>query len=508
MEFVTESPNYYYAASLLVFIALCATAFFVGRSARAKKILVPLFFSICIAQTAYGVGKILYIRNIFSNFSDAKLSEASDGEELKPIYHLSQNGKNVLVIFSDRAISSLFPPALEQFPELKKQFEGFTFYPNCLSFGTQTVFGFPPLAAGYEYTQEEMNKRKDELLVDKHNESLLVMPRLFLYAGFAVMFSDPPLLNYDTFRKTSPFSDFPEITVVSEIGKETRRFKKEFGIKDEFAYDVLCRKQIVNFSLLQILSPLFRKSFYRHAFPTYSDTASFYDNLSTLHYLPKLTDFLSEKNVFVFLRNDLPHFPQFLDLRDFTKIVARESVEFDGMEKYGDSLSTYLVNVANLKALGNFFDYLRENDVFDRTRIIVVADHGHVEKFPAFNNFENPEIPSGYNPLLLVKDFYSTGEIKTDASFMTNADTLFLAKGGFLVSDTNPFTGKKLEQKKDDVHVYPPGFYHEWSTGRIINRKEFKLVKENGFHVSENIFLPENWIPLSEWEEKNEVGGE
>lgn len=54
----------------------------------------------------------------------------------------------------------------------------------------------PPLFGGYEYTPDNINKRSTELLVDKHNEALSVLPRLFSEHNWHVSFTDTPWLNY------------------------------------------------------------------------------------------------------------------------------------------------------------------------------------------------------------------------------------------------------------------------------------------------------------------------
>ena len=88
----------------------------------------------------------------------------------------------------------------------------------------------------------------------------------------------------------------------------------------------------------------------------------------------------------------------------------------------------FMANVAALKQLGKYFDFLRQNDVYDNTRIIVVSDHGFGRHFTDFNDFPSPEENSRFNCLFMVKDFNSNEDLKTDETFMTNADTLFEAK--------------------------------------------------------------------------------
>ena len=118
--------------------------------------------------------------------------------------------------------------------------------------------------------------------------------------------------------------------------------------------------------------------------------------------------------------------------------------------------------------LGNWFDWLRENEVWDNTRIVLVADHGYYFgdllqmklSPPAFYPDDDEDeyylnLPA-YNPLLMVKDFDSH-EFKTDYSFMTNADTPLLAFAGLIEDPVNPFLGTPItdDHKYDEEqHVF------------------------------------------------------
>ena len=96
-----------------------------------------------------------------------------------PEIPISKHGKNVVIIMLDRAIGYYVPFFMEERPELQQQFDGFTFYSNTLSFGPKTNSALPAVYGGYEYTPALTNQRTDKLLVEKHNEALLMMPRLF-----------------------------------------------------------------------------------------------------------------------------------------------------------------------------------------------------------------------------------------------------------------------------------------------------------------------------------------
>ena len=73
-------------------------------------------------------------------------------DETVPHFTLSQEGKNVVVIMLDRAISQFVPYIMEEKPELQQQFDGFTHYANSLAYGGYTNFAAPALYGGYEYS--------------------------------------------------------------------------------------------------------------------------------------------------------------------------------------------------------------------------------------------------------------------------------------------------------------------------------------------------------------------
>ena len=118
-------------------------------------------------------------------------------------------------------------------------------------------------------------------------------------------------------------------------------------------------------------------------------------------------------------------------------------------------MSHYHVNMASMMKLGRWFDYLRQQGVYDNTRIIIVSDHGiELNSFDDMHAGMPPVDLMCIHPLLLVKDFNGEGEIRTDSTFMTNADTPMLAFDGLIENPVNPFTGNAVTDavKYDDEH--------------------------------------------------------
>ncbi len=464
-----------------------------------------LAISIFIAEFGLGIQKINSIKTDYKNYvaNINKNENLESHDNFETVYHLSKTKENVLVLFLDRAIGSFIPNIFEQFPEFEKEFTGFTYYPNTLSSGAKTINGFPPIVGGYEYTVEENYKRKDKLLVEKHNEALLVMPKLFMDAGYDVTYTDPSLTNYVWSGDLSIFEDYPQMKVSEQIGKYTKKFMKEKNVQVTVNPDKNTIKQIRNFSVLQSLYPFFRSIFYNTVATSSMNTDKYLQNFANLYYLPEITDFDNDKKTFTLIENETTHRPILLEYPEYEiPIVSSKPKDTAGTYNYysEDDLMDYNVNVASIRQISKYLKYLKDNNVYDNTRIIIVSDHGYSLPYRKFENFENPVQPSQYNCLFMVKDFNCNEPLKTDMTFMTNADTLFYAKEGLNVSNINPFTGNELIQKKDYL-ICAPITGAQWNVKNMRNKTQLNYSKAKCWKVHDNIFEPSNWEPYK-FEEK------
>lgn len=494
----------------LLLIILLFVIFIVLQKIKKLNIVAVVIFAVCVAQMVVGITKIssinkkyLAYKNVCENESVEEENKTQIEDKIEPIYHLSKTKKNVVVIFLDRAINSFFPYALQDVPELKNQLNGFVYYPNTLSFSTHTDLASPSMMAGYEYTPEKINGRKDELLQAKHNEASLVAPTLFANADYEVTITDPPFPNYTWKGDLSAFEGKENIKALEISKKYSNRFLQASGFsqKSELNIPKDVKQGIRNFSVLQILLPPLRASFYGNCIKIgdsfYSEYIGF---ISALYYLPELTDFETQKSQYIFIDNETTHNPNFLD-DDF--LLPNKNKKFHGAYETDDELAEthYHTFVAAFKQVGKWFDYLRKNDVYDNTRIIIVSDHGRDIKLNDFSNFADSTIPASFTPVLLFKDFNSNSELSTDETFMTNADTFFLAKKDLNLSDENPFTHKKFTQEKENgITVYPVGGNEEWNAEKMIGKTQFTLDKTKAYQVHDNIFDEANWIPLLDYE--------
>ncbi len=457
-----------------------------------SRILIYVTLILSLAMLSLGISKIISIQNTFKELTPSESGSASG--KIDTYYSLSKDKENVLVIFLDRAIGVLAPQIFNEFPEIKEQFDGFVFYPNTVSFSSATLEGSPPMLGGYEYTVENMNIRLNELMRKKHNEALLVMPVLFENAGFNVNITNPSWVNYHASGDLSIYKDYPQMNVSQIKGRYYDKFAIETGALN-IELDEFSKKGFIDFSILQCLPPFLRSIIYNNCrrIPIESEAILFFEQLSDLYYLREMTNFSSDKPTYTFIGNDTTH-----DIDSMRTILNDDYVTASEKQTSDATFMHYQANVAAYKQLGKYFDYLRDNDVYDNTRIIIVSDHG---RGIGFNDLDNRI--TTYNALLMEKDFNSYGDIKIDESFMTNADTLFLAKKNLPISDINPFTKNKFTQDKNNgVNIF---VCYDSNAENFRNKNTINLNKQTAWHVSDNIFNLSNWIPFTEWEKTQEV---
>ncbi len=482
---------------LLVF----ALADFFGRTG----ILTLLCLSVTIGEIGLGAVKMNTISKTFKKYTaslEANQEEAYDEDRIESVYHLSKDGKNVVVLFLDRALNYFLPYALEEVPELKEQLRGFVDYPNTVGYSGNTALAAPSMMGGYEYTPEDMNAR-DGLLRDLHNEATLVAPVLFRDAGYSVTVTDPPFPNYSWREDLSVIRAEEGITATNLYAKYSRLYFRSVGIQsgDEDKSEGT-KREAVNFSVLQILPPFFRYTFEVSCRELNDqDFHDYINSFSSLFFFNDLTDFTAEGNTYTFIGNDSPHQPVPLDSTllkgadDSDRFVSNYPTENE------ETYEHYSVFVASLRAVGEWLDWLRENGVYDNTRIVIVSDHGH-----ALENGGVTSTASAFNPIFLYKDFNSNDSFRYDYTFMTNADTILLSTSGLdEVSSVNPFTGNELTADKEEgINTYLV-YGNEWNAPNLYDSTQFTLDENSAWHVSAgDIYSEGNWTILSEWKRETQ----
>jgi hypothetical protein len=234
-------------------------------------------------------------------------------------------------------------------------------------------------------------------------------------------------------------------------------------------------------------------------------STSFMKPYNTFSHLPYMTNMVEDGNTFVFMTTDLTHEPMLLQEPEYipsqnvdnTKYDQENADRFilDGRElkiENAIQMAHYQTNMAAMIKLGEWFDLLREEGVYDNTRIILVSDHGrynmhHEELILGGDDlFMNVEL---YNPLLMVKDFNAEG-FTTDETFMTNADVPTLALEDLVENPINPFTGKEINNDEKFAHDQFITMSSDWNTETTTGNT---FAPSRWASVKDNLWDPDNW---------------
>jgi len=498
----------------------------------------------------------LEINNKYKELEKAAASQVSDE---KPTFSLDKKGKNVVVLMTDRAIGGLVPYIFEEIPELKAKYSGFTYYPNTLSFGGHTNVASPALFGGYDYTPEEIQKRDDVYLEEKQNESLKIMPLNFLNSGFEVTVNDPTYANYYWTPDLSIYDDYPEIRKFNTEGafmenKQAIREKQEhLRTRNLFCYSLMRSNPVCLHPLL------YNQGQYNEAAtlkkngqaaeaeeipaetPAEEETSETpedgeeesseedswwggedgesedsdsdvdyelapYWALKNLPFMTQVTD--EGKNTFLLMCNNLTHEifqiqgpaydPTIKDPDSTWDAEHRTRTSWDGKEIPMDTgwrQAHYSCNACAFIVIGQWLDYLKEQGVYDNTRIIIVADHGNNLGYFNLQLQEGEDCPQWldmmmYNPLLFVKDFGETGDLKTSWDFMTNADTPYLAFNGLVENPENPFLGTPMTDEAknaEEFHIMETNWHTDENDGTTFEDPQILILKNR------NVLDKNNW---------------
>lgn len=501
---------------LINLIVVCVLAIILYViAARGKRLVSMVMLTMIIALGGMSVRNVISVKKAVDEVVARPELQDSD----MPSFQLSKTGKNVIVLMLDRSVGNLVPYIMNENPELKEQFAGFKYYENTISFGAFTNFGSPALMGGYEYTPVEMNKRDSESLVSKQNEALKVMPVNFLNNDYKVTVCDPVYANYQWIPDLSIYDDYPEIQTYITKGKfgdvENKKILIVNNKRNFFCFSVMksmplyLQSIIYNGGEYNQVSNSIETQVTDGMSKAKGSNTTFEECYQVLTHMSDMTNITEEtKNTFLLMTNDTTHEPTLLQEPSYTPASEIDNTEYDALhtDRFtvdGKTLNVdsdwqmthYHVNMAAFLQLGKWFDYLRENDVYDNTKIILVADHGEFlraqdelyfgdedEDYYFLNDGES------YFPLLMVKDFGAT-EFTTSDEFMTNADVPTLAMDDLIENPVNPFTGKAIDSSEKTAH------------DQMIIMSNIYNVAENGG----NAFLPAGWISVKDniWDKNN-----
>jgi YidC/Oxa1 family membrane protein insertase len=390
--------------------------------------------------------------------------------------------RNLLVIMLDGFPGGYLHRIMEEMPEILREYDGFTWFPNTVTSNADTLGAIATLAGGPRYKPDQINSRNYDSVGSAIHESYAVYIDAFLPKGYQITYVNPTFAGgCDTFRKKIHCS-------------ETFPYGVYYHNKEEPDVPLLQGDSHVPWILAMVsvlqAAPFFLKSWvydnagYRGANSTVvRHTAANSVKVREwgfLRVLSRESNADSRSKTLKFIQLSIPHPPNALDAR--CKMEPEQSTVFTE-------------SVCALKEIGTLLWWMKEKGIYDVTKIVVVSDHGWYVDNPLFpRDFDKTvpkwqgwlSMPGIAHPLLIVKDFGMRGEFRRSNTFLSNSDVPSMVCSAIeACRDVEPDPTKTNNSERTltfSMIRYPP---------EEVQAKKFDIVTT--FEVRNNIFDPQNW---------------
>jgi hypothetical protein len=429
-----------------------------------------------------------------------------EAAQKQTLFHFTKQGKNVLLIFVDGAMTGYLPDILRDDPSLPARFAGFTWYSNVVSTGNRTLNGLPAVFGGFDYSVSEINRRPGPSLKEKVSDAYRIYVENFHQKGYQVLYSDPFWFGLERKGDCEYFNERYEKTgegrCIHSIGKQVADKKAAVRTGRSTELYTGLAKQYVALSLFKIAPRSLKDWIYSngewlglsYAWKTKED--KYLNNYFSLVSIGELADTSAPRDTFTFITTELTRAPLFVN--EETCIPDRRLTPADPrikalMQRYHDDKDTvaiYQTTKCAVQGLAKLMDWLRANGVYDNTMVVLASDHGWVSRNPLLENLGSAKKQirySMYQAFLMTKGFGASTPLAESKEFISNANVpgmICEVIGGCV----DRATGKTLRAQPLDHAV----LLHEtpWQ-GK--SQKSDSFIIEAMYKVKGDVTRPESW---------------
>lgn len=459
-----------------------------------------------------GLGVLIFASVVMTGFSLYSVSERihrkseEEGSQGKNVlFNFSKEGRNVLLIFVDGAMSGYLPDIFRDDPSLPGRFPGFTWYSNVVSAGNRTLNGLPAVFGGFDYTVGAINDRSGFSLKEMVSAAYRPYVENFHQRGYQVLYSDPFWFGLERKGDCEYFNERYQASgmglCIHSIGKQVadKKAAVRAGRGRELFFGLT--KQYIALSLFKIAPVSLKQNIYSdghwlglsYAWKQRED--KFLNNFFSLESLPEFSDTSAKRSTFTFLTTELTRAPLFLN--EETCIPNNSLTSADPrigelLERYGDeeTVAIYQTTKCTVQGLARLMDWFRKAGIYDNATVVFASDHGWLSRNPLLVEFGNPFLQQRYSmfqAFLMAKAENSSTPLMESKEFISNAsvpgmicDTI----GGCL----DRATGKTI---RFQPLLEPVLLYETPWQGQSQNRDSF--IVEAIYEVRLDITRLENW---------------
>jgi hypothetical protein len=383
--------------------------------------------------------------------------------------NFSKNKKNIVFLILDMFQGWYLRNIMEETPELKDFYDGFTWYPNTVSITNYTASSAPSMLAGFKYTPDILDKDTVHTLSEKVDFANIELANNVKNKGYKLISSSVPYSKVDT--------DVSDVFIpIWDMSWEIYKIPLKIGITKEFGYQVLWSNALFFCSPLFVKPKIYNKGSWLTKYKPKNENSDLTKHYNFLRVLPFISTNTSNNNNFILIWSKAPHFPW--DIIDENGILEQNVVPYKNNKWCFEQTTAWI-------------KWMKKNGVYDNTKIVILSDHGIRDaKNLSDVMIDNPYIPKEQNivplkellnftPLLMVKDFNSHGKLKEDWRFLSNVDAIDIA-----LNDTNITTINNPPERK----LF--SFLVSW---RIKAYKQNKYPIDKAYEIQKNVYEVKNW---------------
>ncbi len=397
-------------------------------------------------------------------------SKSEDSLKLPNTISFSKDKPNVIFIIPDTFMGMHMKYILEESPELKTELDGFVWYPNTLSVSTNTAPSISSMYVGHDFNLDILNQDNKHTMTEKITEASELFCNKVKEQGYSLtstkmVYSKIDKNTYDYYLPNW-HSDWNKWNKSLNIG----------GAK-ELDFAILWKNAVFYGSPLFIKSRIYDNGDWIRMENETNKNSTLTKELNFTRLLPLISDTNNDKGNFIYIHTKATHGPWH---------VVNNNGELTM------NVGSYENQKWFINEFAKWIKWMKKNNVYDNTKIIMVADHSHNLPDKELNEYggifkwgkEGQEKLSArdfwrVNSLLMVKDFNSNGNIKEDWRFMSNADAPAIA-----FNENDP---TKIEPPESRTL---PVFY-VGNLPRSTKKKYLPIYMQ--YEVKDSVYDPKNW---------------
>ena len=398
-------------------------------------------------------------------------------EDAINLYSFSRDS-NTIVILLDSFQGNMFTDIIENNPDIIEKFNGFTYYPNTLSAGGGTWESIGAILGGEEYQMhlaQNLEIYEHLNISHKGKEYLAIQDAYLKHVRLANKYNHNYAVSGSVYGTCNLFDDYENVLCSSQVISDNEYLEKNKNFLEKNRNSSFNTAKFFSQLSWTLSLPHVTKSkvsfYFRNSgiFTEFIKENYYYSQIKNLI---EFSNNKSQQKTFKFFYNSLTHSDWLID--DNCEIVYEFFTGYQG---------AYNADYCATRLLISFFDKLKQLNIYDETKIIITSDHGHHKLSENIQSKNFQTILPKASALLLVKDFNTSGNLKTSMQFMSNMDSY-----GIMLSGVS-------EEK--EIHLDKTKTITE---NRILINTLFAPIGSfdviDAYKVKENIYDENNWEKL------------